>query len=147
MKIKVQEIANLSEIEIVVNCRERNESVNTIVDTLRLFDRVITGKKEDKTFLIRPHEIFYFDSVNDKVFCYTDKEVYETSYKLYELENALTRSTFLRINKSVIVNFSKIIAFKSESNGRMEATLKNGEKVEISRNYVQALKVVLGGNK
>ena len=89
MKITVEEIANLSETEIIVKCRRRTDSINTVVDTLRLFDRVITGKKDGDTYMVRPHEIYYFDSVNDKVFCYTEKEVYETGYKLYVLESAL----------------------------------------------------------
>lgn len=147
MKITVEEIVNIKELEIVVKCNKRNDSVNTIVDTLRLFDRVISGKKEGKTYLIRPHEVLYFDSVDDKVYLYTDKDIYETPYKLYEMENALSRSTFLRVNKSVVLNVAKIQSFKSASNGRMEAMLSNGERIEISRNYVQALKVMLGGNR
>lgn len=145
MKIVVEEIVNINETEIIVKCKKRNDNVNSIVDTLRLFDRVITAKKGLETHMIRPHQIYYFDSVDDKVFCYTEREVYETIYKLYEIENALSRSTFLRVNKSVVVNVGKIESFKSSSNGRMVATLLNNEKIEISRNYVQALKVLLGG--
>ena len=147
MKIVVEEITNISELKIVIKCKKRNDNVNSIVDTLRLFDRVITGKKDSVSHLIRPHEIYYFDSVDDKVFCYTEKSVYETSYKLYEIEKALSRSTFLRVNKSVIINVGKIECFKSSSNGRMEATLKNNDKIDISRNYVAALKLVLGGSR
>ena len=108
MKITVEEIANLKETEVVIKCLKRTNKVEAIVDTLRLFDRAINAKREGQTHLIRPHDVYYFDSVDDKVYCYTESEVYETSYRLYELENALTRSTFLRVNKSIILNIAKI---------------------------------------
>ena len=147
MKIIVEEIANLNEVEVIVKCKKRTDNVESIVDTLRLFQKVVSGKKEEQVHLIRPHEIFYFDSVDNKVFCYTKNDVFETKYKLYELEQALSGSTFLRVNKSLIVNVAKIASFKFSTNGKMEATLQNMDKIEISRNYVSALKVMLGGLK
>ena len=59
---------------------------------------------------------------------------------------AFSNSMFIRINKYNILNANKIKSFKSGLNGRMEAYLKNGEKVEISRNYSPALKLLLRGN-
>ena len=144
MKIIVEEIANLDEMEIIVKCKKRTDNVDSIVDTLRLFSKVISAKRDEETYLIKVHDIFYFDSVDNKVFCYTENLVYETKYKLYELENALINTTFIRVNKSLIVNVEKIKSFKFSSNGKMVATLKNGEQISISRNYVSALKVVLG---
>ncbi|NCA66494.1 MAG: LytTR family transcriptional regulator [Clostridia bacterium] len=147
MKITVEEIANITETEVIVKCKERCDNVNSIIATLRLFDNNITVKADGKGFLISAPDIFYFENVEDKVFCYTEKEVYETSYRLYELENIFGNSTFLRINKTIILNANKIKSFKAALNGRMEAKLFNGEMVEISRNYVPALKLMLGGNR
>ena len=47
---------------------------------------------------------------------------------------------FLRISKSMIVNLKKIKTVKSDLSGRMEATMLNGEKIVISRNYVKEIK-------
>jgi DNA-binding LytR/AlgR family response regulator len=54
-------------------------------------------------------------------------------------------STFVRVNRNTIVDAAKIRSFRSALNGRMEAHLQNGETVEVSRAYVSALKVMLGG--
>ena len=64
---------------------------------------------------------------------------------MYEIETSFRGSPFLRVNKSMILNVTKIREFKSLLNGRMEAVLDNSERIEISRNYVPALKVMLGG--
>ena len=50
----------------------------------------------------------------------------------------------LRISKSVIVNLAKVAYLRPIFNGRFEASLKNKEKVIISRQYVAKLKQKLG---
>jgi DNA-binding LytR/AlgR family response regulator len=145
LKIVIEEILNISETEIVIKCRRRDDYVDSIITSLRLFERKITGKKEGSSFILTAADVYYFESVDDKVFCCAEKEVYETSFKLYEIETTFKGSPFLRVNKSMILNITKIREFKSLLNGRMEAVLDNEERVEISRNYVPALKVMLGG--
>jgi DNA-binding LytR/AlgR family response regulator len=145
MKITVEEIKNQEDVEVVVKCKTRNESVEEIISTLDLLENRITVKKDGRSYLLNPKDIYYFDSVDEKVYSYTAGDVYETGYKLYEVESQLGNSLFMKINKNTIVNLSKLTSFKSSLNGRMEATMKNGEKVEISRNYVPVLKTRLGG--
>ena len=51
---------------------------------------------------------------------------------------------FVRCSKSMIVNMEKIEYLSPLFSGRLEAHLKNGEKIIISRQYVHHLKVRLG---
>ena len=44
----------------------------------------------------------------------------------------------------MIVNIRKIKSVKTELNGRLMATLLNGEEIIIARNYVKDLKERLG---
>lgn len=145
MKIIVEEINNIKETEIIIKCKRTDDNVKSIVSSLKLFDNNISVKKDKNTYILSPKEIFYFDCVENKVFCYCEKEIYETNYRLYQLEELFYNTSFLRINKNIILNINKIKSFTSTINGRMEASLINGEKVEISRNYVHALKIKLGG--
>ncbi|MBP5752898.1 MAG: LytTR family transcriptional regulator DNA-binding domain-containing protein, partial [Treponema sp.] len=78
------------------------------------------------------------------VFAYTAEDVYETKFKLYELEEILSSKTFFRANKAVIVNLNKIKSLSPAFGGRFEAVLKNDYKVIISRSYVPKLKELLG---
>lgn len=94
--------------------------------------------------LVELTEIYYFESVDDKVFAYAENDVAEVKWKLYELEERLAGGDFIRIAKSMILNLSKVKRFAPYMGGRFEALLENGEKVLISRQYVPELKKVLG---
>ncbi len=145
MKIAIEEIRNIEETEIIVKCKEVDEEVKRLIAQIQLMDTKIIAKKEDRSFALIPSEIYYFESIDNKVFACMLKEVFEVQNKLYELEEILKNSTFLRVNKNTILNASKIHHFKSTMNGRMEATLKNKEVIIISRTYVSGLKMILGG--
>ena len=147
MKVRVEEIANLEETEVVVRCEKRDGSVDKIVGILERIEDSLLVRKEGRSYRVVPPDILYFESVDDKVFVYTSNDVYETTLRLYELEDFLRNTTFLRVNKNTIVDSAKIVSFRPILNGRMEARLQNGESVEISRSYVGALKSVLGGKR
>ena len=89
-------------------------------------------------------ELYYIEVVDNKTFLYCRNKVLESRQKLYELELSLANSDFLRISKSVILNLSKIQSLSPALNGRLEASLENGEKIIVSRQYVGDLKKRLG---
>ena len=64
--------------------------------------------------------------------------------RTYELEELFAPMDFVRCSKSMIVNMEKIDYLSPLFSGKLEAHLKNGEKVVISRQYVHSLKVKLG---
>ena len=94
--------------------------------------------------MLNPKEIYYFEAVDNKVFAYGEKEVYEMKAKLYELEEDFEGTDFFRASKSSIINLSQIKSLTPAFNGRFEALLYNKEKVIISRQYVSELKKKLG---
>lgn len=147
MKIRVVETPEMEEVEVIIKCKEKNEQTNDIERTLTYLNKVITGKMDGRSFTLTPNKIYYFDSVDNKVFAYTKTDLFEINLKLYQLEDILSDTPFIRINKNTILNTRKIKSFSSSINGRMEATLLNSEIVIISRKYVPVLKQKLGGNK
>jgi DNA-binding LytR/AlgR family response regulator len=66
--------------------------------------------------------------------------VYESDMYLYEIENMLTGTHFIRISKNLIVNTALIESVRALFNGKFEASLTNGEKVIVNRHYVNAFK-------
>ena len=117
---------------------------------MNLIYKLKTGREKLAVFsgpeiLMLPlKEIYYFESVDNKVFAYCRKEVYEVRKKLYELENDYENQDFLRVSKSAIVHLPKISHLSPLFNGRFEAVLKNGEKIIISRTYMAMMKKKLG---
>lgn len=147
MKVMIEEIRSIDETEVYIKCKSRDELVERIVAQIKLLDIKIIGKINDRIYRVAPYEIYYFESVDNKVFAYSENIVLETNYKLYELENLLPDASFMRVNKNTILNISKIQSFGASINGRMNARLKNHEEVVVSRTYMFALKKLLGGLK
>jgi len=92
----------------------------------------------------RPRNHFLFDAVDKKVFVYTEDKVYETTLKLYEIEEMFINTDFFRASKASIINLNKIMSLAYSFNGKIEVTLENNEKLLVSRKYVDHLKIKLG---
>jgi DNA-binding LytR/AlgR family response regulator len=140
MKIIINESEDNEEIEIIINCKRIDESLLKVISSIRAFDEKITGSKDGKIFILDTEKIYYFESVDKKTFIYMDKEVYETSLRLYELEERFSNSDFFRASKSTIINLAKIKEIVPVFGGRLEVILENNEKQIISRQYVPILK-------
>ena len=144
MKITILDKKPDEEDEIIVKCEFLDEGITKLLNQLKNGNSKINFYKNNQIHLVEKNEVLYFESVDDKVFAYTLKEVFETKLKLYELEEILPERIFFRANKAVIVNIDKIESLSPAFSGRFEAVLKNGYKVIISRNYIPALKKKLG---
>lgn len=144
MKIRIEDIGLEEEEEIILRCRTLDDSLLQLIYGLKMKTRKISGSKDGLITMILPKDVYYFEAVDNKVFMYLNKEVYETKMKLYEIEKEFEGTDFFRASKSVILNISKIKSLASAFNGRFEATLLNGEKVIISRQYTGTLKNKLG---
>lgn len=144
MKIQVNESSFHEEIEILINCKSINKDIEKIVAMLRILDLKLTGMKNKETYILEASKILYIDTVDKKTFLYTEKEVYETPLKLYELEEQLAVSDFFRASKSCIINFNQIKALKPDIDGRILVTMNNGERLMVSRQYALTIKQKLG---
>jgi DNA-binding LytR/AlgR family response regulator len=144
MKITVDESQLYEEPEVILKCRELDMPLRRIIAAIRLANGKLLGKQDTVSHVIDAEEVFYFESVDNKVFIYTEKQVFETSLRLYEIESRFEDTDFFRASKSIVANLSKIASFQAVFNGRFEAVMQNGEKIIISRQYVPIIKQKLG---
>lgn len=144
MKITIQDIGPGEEEEIIVRCRDLDEALLRMIHELKTRRGKFTVTENDKIRQIDAGDIFYFESVDNKVFLYLERDVFEVKYKLYEIEEAYANTDFFRASKSVIINLAKVKQFAPDFGGRFEAQMMNGEKLSISRQYVPILKKRLG---
>lgn len=140
MKITILAPEPGQEDEIIIRCHHLDDKLLAAIDTLKTSTSKIPAFSEKGITMLLPKDIYYFESVDNKVFAYCEKQVYEVRKKLYELESELAATDFLRISKSAIVDLSKIRDLSPAFSGRLEARLRNGERIVISRQYVPALK-------
>lgn len=144
MKITIETPKEGGEDEIIVRCASLDDRLMKLIAALKTAENSLTGYMDDKIVKLAPKDVFYFESVDNKVFAYAGKSVYEVRKKLYEIEEEYADTDFLRISKSAIVNVAKIAYIRPLLNGRFEAKLKNNEKIIINRQYVIELKKKLG---
>lgn len=144
MRIIIEDIKDNNDEEIIIRSNALDEQLMNLIYNIKAGKEKLTGYADGSIKVIEPKSVFYFEAVDNKVFAYCEKEVFEIHRKLYELEEQFQNSDFMRASKSTILNISMIQKITPSISGRFEVLLKNNEKTVISRQYVPALKKLLG---
>lgn len=144
MKVSIEEISREQVEEIIIRCYEVNDDILRLLNKLKTEKAMLLGYDEDNIHRLRIADVYYFESVDNKVFIYCKDKVFESKQKLYELEEISAGKRFFRASKSVIINLTKISIVRPSISGRFEAKLDNGESIAVSRQYVPILKKMLG---
>ena len=139
----IQILENENNLQVLIKCKQADEQVNRLKAHIELFENKIQAKQENGYCFVNALDAFYFESVDDRVFLYTEDNVMEVKQRLYALEELLPKQDFIRISKSQIVNINKIKALKPELNRTILATMCNGEQLYISRKYVKEFRSLL----
>lgn len=144
MKIDIDQNPMYQQISITIRCAHMSREIMELLALVRMCDEKLTGRKDGETHILSAADVLYADTADRRTFFYTREGVYETDLRLYELEARLAGAGFLRAGKSLLLNFDHIRALRPDFGGRLLATLSNGEKAVISRQYVQGFKKKLG---
>lgn len=144
MKISIENIEHNEEEEIIIRCYDVNDEILELMKKLKSKSSILIGYYDDSIYQLSQSNVYYFESVDNKVFIYCRDKLYESKQKLYELEQICDQRKFFRASKSTIINIAKISHIKPSISGRFEAVMENGEKVLVSRQYVPVLKAKLG---
>lgn len=145
LKIKVEENPNLEEVEVIIRCPKQDSQIEKLVDLVSTHYLNLIGKLNGSNYVLTLDDIYYFESVDNHVFAYTEKNVYEVNYKIQELNDLLNKTYFIQTARTIILNINKIKKVNSLVNGRILAVLVNGEKMIITRVYAQDFKRKLKG--
>ena len=128
--------------EIIANVHERTPLVNEI-ERLVLQDGIsdqIAGYGEDEIVMLDIRETECFIVEDEKTFAlYKSGKRYLVRKRLYELEEMLP-GEFVKISKSAIANRSKIVKFKVQLSGAVDAVFESGNVECISRRCFAELK-------
>ena len=147
MKIVINENPSLTETEIIINCARADAGINRILAALRDADTgpaVLSGLKDGKTHKVEPSDVLYFETADKRTFIYTADEVFESGLRLYEIEERMKPGRFFRVSKSTIINIARIKTIVPDFGGRLEVTMQNDERLFVSRQYANGLKILLG---
>ena len=145
MIVDIQKIES-GEDSVIVRYREETRRIKAILDAIKSGDRLY-GRKDDETVSVNPGDILYIESVDDKIFAYTVRDVVRLDGTLSGLIETLNDVRFFRCSKSMIINIEKVERLRSLSSNRIDATMEGGEHILISRTYASEFRRILKGDK
>lgn len=146
MKLTINQIKG-AEPQVNITYDELTPEVEKLIDFLKGNRLRLTGKVGDETVVINAADILYIESVDDKTFAYTSDKVVQLKYSLAALTEMLNDIRFFRCSKSMILNIDKIERLKSLPSNRIDATMKGGEHILITRTYATELRRRLQGGR
>lgn len=77
MKITILDISPDEEDEIIIKCHSMSDDVNNLICRLKQGKRKIAGYDKNVICMLDAEEIYYFDTIDNRVFAYCSKDVYE----------------------------------------------------------------------
>ena len=143
MKITTKINPEIEETSIDI-CAKSKEDLKSVMEVINSIDDTIPGKIDDQISNLQIRDILYFESVDKKTFACTLKNVYEISKWLNEIDEMMPK-TFFRCSKSTIINLTKVKSFSPSFGSKIIMNLINGEKIFVSRKYVNQLYEKLKG--
>ncbi len=138
----VQDITG-ADIEVIVKYSVMNRDVERIAALLKSVEARVKCTGDGQVRLVGASEIFYIESVDKMTFVYCEKSVFKTEHRLYQLKEELRAAGFIQVNKACLLNINVLESIKPLPSSRMEAALTNGERLYVSRKYLENIRHVL----
>ena len=150
MKIKIEIDEGLQEDEVRVAIKDwcsRNQRLQCISwfkGQKSVSDVVNAGQKYvfykgTTEYYLQLDDILFFQTEGDVIHAHTKDDIYETKYKLYQLEEMLP-GFFMRVSKSAILNTNHIYSITRNLSASSTVTFGGTHKqVFVSRYYYKPL--------
>jgi DNA-binding LytR/AlgR family response regulator len=146
VKVEIKIDGNFKEPKVVIYTDKITDEINALVGKIseeNSFD-LIAGFKDEKVKLLELKNIFRIYTESGKVFANTSSGNYALRLRLYEIEERLENTSFVRISNSEIINLKKVKDFDMSFTGTICVTLLNGDITYVSRRNVSKIKEKLG---
>ena len=139
MNLILTQQPGMSESEIEIRYTDLDDKLKNLITFIEKGEHYIlctdtdTGSKH-RVFI---SDIFYIEIVERKTFLYTKSEVFRCKMKFNELLDMLQPYGFVQANRHCIINIDVLDSIDMMSYSKAEAILENGEKIIVSRTYIQ----------
>lgn len=143
MEIKFNIDQNLSKEKAEFWLKKMTTKVKRAVSDLQTEQEFLWGYQEREAYPIEFSQIYLIQVENEKTYIRTENGNYQLKGRLYQVKNGLS-SDFIEASRSAIINYRFIDHLEIVSNGNIDAVMKNGLRVQISRRKIKNLKERLG---
>ena len=146
MKVEIQIDPSLDEPVAVLRSPGPTEEIEALAARLRgeAVPQPFTVYREREAARVSRSMVLRFYAEDKGVLCQTEQGTFTVRQRLYELEQALAGTRFVRVSNSEIVNLDRVTGLDLTLAGTIKMTLEGGTVCWVSRRYVKKIKQALG---
>lgn len=143
MEVHIVEKENQQGISVEIICEKKDERTERLAERIRTFLGKIGAYKNRNaiTKTLVPLEQVAYIKTNDtySMIVTYNESIYESPLRLFEIEEALQGTNFVRISRQVLANLEKVDELRPESNGKL--SIRIGKTyLMVSRTYAKSIK-------
>ena len=116
------------------------ETVKGLIKRIRSLDLSFSAFSDDRQIRIALSDVYYLETVDRKVFLYTQGDVYRLDASMTEIDKITEDSDLVRISRTCVMNTAHLTEIRQLKNSHLEAMLDNGERLIVSRKYLRDIK-------
>lgn len=144
MEVEIRLEEGRKEPKVVILAGEETEKVLALAARLRALRLEPVPVRRGEERLLLPQETFLrFYTDGKGVSAQTESETFAVPLRLYELEERLDQSRFVRISNGEIINLDRVTAVDLSLGGTIRMTLNGCVYAYVSRRYVKKIKQTL----
>lgn len=137
MEVEVIFDDKLPNDKIIIYAKQENCKIQGIVKYIENMDIIVY--KDNESYILNLDEIESFYTEEGKIIARTAKDEYIIKNRLYELEDKLRNTRFVRISNSEIVNIDKVESIQYGT-GNICLYFKSNRSTYVSRRYIKRVK-------
>ena len=144
MEVEIRIEPGRQEPKAVILAGEESEDLRRLAERLsELALGPIPVSRGEEKLLLPQREFLRFYTDGKGVSAQTAEGVWSVPLRLYELEERLDQTRFVRISNSEIINLDRVTAVDLSLSGTICMTLDGTVKAYVSRRYMKKIKEVL----
>ncbi|OFK22830.1 LytTR family DNA-binding domain-containing protein [Olsenella sp. HMSC062G07] len=147
MDVRVVEQQGQGDIEVTIRCAPGDERAARLAERIRASQGRLAGYEGGGLTqrLVSIDQVSCVAFENQRAWlCLTDGTRLESPLRLFELEEALDGTEFVRASRQDLVNFDHVRAIRPEPGSRLMLTLDGGRRVLATRTYTPGIKKKIG---
>ena len=131
--------------KVIILTGEMTEKVADVARRLAAGEsRFLPARQGDQVVLLEPGDIYRIYAQGQQILARLAEGTAVLRFRLYELEEKLSASGFLRISPAERGNFSKVKHLDLSMAGTIRLRMDNGDATYVSRRYMGRIKQYLG---
>jgi len=128
------------------NVRESERKLLDFIEVLRAEHQYVTRfvvRSGSRLSFVRASDVDWMDAADNYVRLHVAGREHFVRETLKSVETQLDPEIFIRVHRSIIINFDRVESVEPYSHGEYVVTMKDGAKLTTSRSYSERLRLLL----